>query len=241
MDSDLMHALACAYAREPDGERLQAALQAALPLCALIARRFSGRGVEYEDLYHVASLSCVQALKSFDPDKGLKFSSFVTPSLTGKVRNFIRDKSSLLRTPRAVYEQAAQLTRAREEYLRLHREEPTPRALADRLGWDLPKVLTVLSARAAKDVSSLDQTDEEGLTLGQRLPGPEAGFEQMEQRQDLRRALATLSPREQALLTLRYQHKLSQRETARRLGMSQMQVSRAEQRALAALRKEMEA
>ena len=241
MDGARMHALACAYAKAPSEAGLHAALEAALPLCALIARRFSGRGVEYEDLFQVASLACVQAIKSFDPGRDMKFSTFATPTITGKVRNYIRDRGSLLRTPRLVYEQTARLARAREQFLSAHHREPTPRELGAALGWDLSKVVAVLAARAAKEVSSLDQEDQEGMTLGQRLSGTEAGFERTEQRQDLQRAMLLLAENEKQLLALRYEQKYSQREAARHLGMTQMQVSRMERRILTALRKEMEA
>lgn len=239
MDGRRMHELACAYARAPGKEALSAALEAALPLCALIARRFSGRGAEYEDLYQVACLACAQAVKSFDPALGVQFSSFVTPTLAGAARNYIRDHGALLRTPRTAYEQSARLNRAREQFFSENRREPTPRELAERLRWPAEQVLSVLMACAARQVASLDAEDPQGAALSQRLFAEEAGFEQSERRQDLRKAMALLSPRETAILALRYREKCSQRETARRMGMSQMQVSRAEKRALAALRKEM--
>lgn len=236
-----MHALACEYARAPSKAALNGALEAALPLCALIARRFSGRGVDYEDLYQVAAMACVKALEGFDPTMGMKFSTYVTPTVTGRVRNYIRDKAQLLRTPRAVHEQAAQLHQAREQFVKDHRREPTSRELADILSWDMAKVLTALSARAAGDVLSLDAEDQDGIALAQRLSGVEAGFEQSEQRQDLQKAMTVLSHRERQLLSLRYEQKFSQRETARRMALSQMQVSRMEKRILTTLRKEMEA
>lgn len=108
MDAAKMHDLACEYALSPTEDNLQAALEAALPLCALIARRFSGRGIEYEDLYQVASMACVSALKNFEVERSLKFTTFVTPTITGTVRNYLRDKAGLLRTPRAIREQSAQ-------------------------------------------------------------------------------------------------------------------------------------
>lgn len=240
MDAAKMHDLACEYALAPTEDNLQAALEAALPLCALIARRFSGRGIEYEDLYQVASMACVSALKNFDVERGLKFTTFVTPTITGTVRNYLRDKAGLLRTPRAIREQSAQLAAEREKYLREFHEEPSPRELADRLGWDMEKVLMILSARDANQISSLDQKDDEGLSPGDRVPFVEAGFEKMEQREDLLRAMKTLTPTETQLLVLRFQQRLSQREAAQALQMTQMQVSRMERRVLAALRKEME-
>ena len=100
IDSELMHRLACEYADARTDAALSAATDACLPLCAVIARRFSGRGVDYDDLYQTAALACVRALKAFDPARGLKFSTYVTPSVTGVVRNFLRDKATLMRTPR---------------------------------------------------------------------------------------------------------------------------------------------
>ena len=83
MDAARMHALACRYAEEATRENLEEALNAALPLCALIARRFSSRGGEYDDLYQAACLACVRALRGFDPEKGFKFTTYVTPVITG--------------------------------------------------------------------------------------------------------------------------------------------------------------
>ncbi|MBE5784056.1 MAG: sigma-70 family RNA polymerase sigma factor [Clostridiales bacterium] len=240
MDAAKMHALACEYAHSPSEETLRAALEEALPLCALIARRFSGRGIDYEDLYQVASMACVSALKNFDAKRGLKFTTFVTPTITGTVRNYLRDKAQVLRTPRGIKEQGAQLSAAREKFLQENRREPSPRELAEALNWDVSRVLTVLSAQDASQVSSLDQQDEEGLAMGDRIPFVETGFEQAELRQDLKKALATLSTQEQQLLILRFQRQMSQREAAQELGMTQMQVSRMERRVLLALRKEMD-
>lgn len=88
-------------------------------------------------------------------------------------------------------------------------------------------------------VSSLEETDENGLTLAERLPFSEAGFERMEQREDLARALAALTQEEKTLLNLRFTQCLSQRDAAARMNKTQMQVSRMERRVLAALRKEL--
>lgn len=240
MDAAKMHATACQYAAEQTQAALDAALETALPLCALIARRFSGRGVEYEDLYQVAAMACVSALRGFDPGRGLKFTTFVTPTITGTVRNYLRDKGSLVHTPRTLREEGARLSAARQAYVQEHHEEPSARELAQALGWEMSRVLSVLAAQASGQVASLDQEDEEGLRLADRLASPEQGFEKMEQRQDLKRAMAQLSRQEQQLLLLRFREGLSQRQIAAQMDMTQMQVSRMERRALAALRREME-
>ena len=152
---------------------------------------------------------------------------------------FLRDRESLLRTPRAMRQQIVQLRQARAAYLNSHHEEPSARQLAEALAWPLAQVLSVLAAQVASQPASLDQEDAEGFSLAQRLPFLEPGFEKTEQRTDLRRAFSCLSEKEKELLTYRYSHALSQRETARRMEMTQMQVSRMEKRILTALRKEM--
>ena len=239
MDAERMHALACLYAREKTEERLEEALNASLPLCALIARRFSHRGGEYDDLYQTACLACVQALRSFDPEKGYRFTTYVTPTVTGAVRNHLRDRESLLRTPRALRERYARMERARDAYCAQHREEPTPRQLAQALGWSLEQVLSALAARTATDVVSLDREDDDGFSLADRLSAPEGDFDRTEQREDLRRAMAALNDTEREMLRLRFSLGLSQRDAARRMNRTQMQISRMERRVLAALRKEM--
>ena len=240
MDAQRMHALACLYARERTEARLEEALDAALPLCALIARRFSRRGVEYDDLFQTACLACVQALRGFDPDRGYQFTTYVTPTVTGAVRNHLRDRESLLRTPRALRERAAQLIKVREAYCAQHHEEPAPRQLAEALGWTVEMVLSTLAANTANSLLSLDQQDEEGFSLADRLSAPEGDFDRREQREDLRRAMETLNETEQELLRLRFTLRLSQRDAAKRMNRTQMQISRMERRVLAALRKEMD-
>ena len=72
-------------------------VEAYLYIASIIARRFSGRGVDYDDLYQVASLSLLKSIERFDPDRGVKFASFVTPTMVGEVKNYFRDRSRLIR------------------------------------------------------------------------------------------------------------------------------------------------
>ena len=240
MNGEEMHELACAYARAGDERSLEAALTVCLPLCDLIAHRFSGRGVETEDLRQVAAMACVDALKAFDPSRGLRFTTFVTPTVTGRVRNYIRDKGSLLHTPRSVKEQAALLRRARREWTNAMRREPSVGELAEKLNWSQDRVLETLQSMEADYVASLHATDEEGVGLESKIADPQDAFAQLEGREDLRRAMAGLSAEERLLLSCRFSEGLSQRETAARMNVSQMQVSRMERRILSALRREME-
>ncbi len=241
IDSDLMHALACEYAATRTDAALSAATEACLPLCAVIARRFAGRGVDEEDLSQTAAMACVRALRDFDPSRGLKFSTYVTPTVTGVVRNYLRDKATLMRTPRGMAEQSAKLKKARELLTaRLHRD-PTARELAEEMQLGVPEVLDLLSFADARAMQPLDATDDDGLSVAERTGFTDTGFERFALREDLKQALMNLSEDERTLLSLRFDKRLTQREAAGRMGLSQMQVSRMERRVMTALRNDMEA
>ena len=239
MNADLIHQTAMEYALDKSQETLDKAITAALPLSYAIAARFSGRGIETEDLRQVAAMALVSALNNFDPERGLRFTTYVTPTITGTVRNHIRDRAQILRTPRGLREQGMQLDRAYDALSQdLHRE-PTVMELADKLGWDSDRVLSVQSMRDKAQVASLDAPDDAGLMLQDKIKDGSDAYDAFDSREDLRRALHTLSATERRVLVLRFQGQLSQQETAKRLGMTQMQVSRMERRVLKTMRQKM--
>lgn len=239
MNADLIHDTAMEYALNRTDETLEAAVRAALPLTQAIAARFAGRGVELEDLKQVAALALVEALQRFEPDRGLRFTTFVTPTITGKVRNYIRDRAQLLRSPRGLREQGIKMDRANEQLTQSLRREPSVQELAEALGWNIQQVLDVQTMRDKTTVSSLDTPDEDGLLLFDRVGEDDSSFDAFELREDLRKALNVLSDTEKQLLTLRFSKRLSQSVTAKHLGLTQMQVSRMERRMLATLKQEM--
>lgn len=239
MNADLIHNTAMEYAKGRTQEALENAIRAALPLASAIAMRFSGRGVDRDDLKQVASMALVDALNSFDPERGLRFTTYVTPTMTGKVRNYIRDRGQLMRSPRGLREQGIQMDRANENLTMELRREPSVKELADHLGWPLEQVLEVQSMRERTTISSLDAPDEEGLFLSDRLGEEDQSFDRFESREDLKKALLILNEQERRLILLRFINRKTQSEAAKALGMTQMQVSRMERRVLAALRKEM--
>lgn len=239
MNADLIHDTAMSYALDRTDASLDAAVRAALPLTQAIAARFAGRGIELEDLKQVAALALVEALQRFEPERGLRFTTFVTPTITGKVRNYIRDRAQLLRSPRGLREQGIKMDRANEQLIQTLRREPSVQELADALGWDIQQVLDVQTMRNKTTVSSLDTPDEDGLMLFDRLGEEDFSFDAFELREDLKKALTVLSSTEKQLLTLRFGKRLSQSVTAKHLGLTQMQVSRMERRMLATLKQEM--
>jgi len=241
MNADLINETAMAYALDPSDENLETATMAALPLCHAIAARFSGRGIEIEDLRQVAAMALISALKGFDPHRGLRFTTYVTPSIIGTLRNHIRDKAQLVRSPRGLRERGIQMDRMSETLTQQLRREPMVQELADALGWEIQKVLDVQAMREKTQFASFDAPDENGLMLFDKLGGEESGYESFESHEDLRKAMRTLTDTEKLLLVYRYRDRLSQQATAQKLNMTQMQVSRMERRVLSALKQEMTA
>ena len=207
-----------------------------LGLVHACANRFRGKGVEYDDLYQVASLALIKGVERFDERKGLKFSTFITPTITGEIKNYFRDRSRLVHLPRKVSELRVSIKREAEKYLAETGKNATAKELAARLGVSEEEVLRCSEAGG---VVSLDSTvDHEGdsISLHDVLPAEENIFEDVENRDAVRAALSTLSDQERALVKYRFGHELSQMETAKRMGVSQMNVSRMERKILQKLR-----
>ena len=207
-----------------------------LYIASVLAKKFVGRGVEYDDLYQVASLALIKGVERFDERKGLKFSTFITPTITGEIKNYFRDRSRLVHLPRKVSELRVSIKREAEKYLAETGKNATAKELAARLGVSEEEVLRCSEAGG---VVSLDSTvDHEGdsRSLHDVLPAEENIFEDVENRDAVRAALSTLSDQERALVKYRFGHELSQMETAKRMGVSQMNVSRMERKILQKLR-----
>ena len=203
-----------------------------------MARKFSGRGVETEDLEQVAGMALLKALERFDPARGFRFVTYAVPTITGDVRNYLRDKSGLMRMPRDMRQRLYQMTLEQERFEREHLRAPTATELSERMGIAPEEFMALLSLRMQSDAVSLDTpVGEEGDTqLSDLLGSPDDRFERMERSEWTQWLLSKVGDTERELLTLRYRDGLGQRETAKRLGISQMQVSRLERRVLSRLR-----
>ena len=226
------------YAAAPAPELMERLVAGYLPLSRAIARRFAGCGVELEDLQQVAAMALMKAIERFDPGRGLKFSTFAAPTITGEVRNYIRDKGSLIRVSRDVRARLGSMQRARDELIRRWQREPSMREIADEMRMPYEELLALLDQRDGTEITSLNAplSEEDAREMEMRLGVSEEGFERVEQQDWLRWVLNQVTPKERSLLELRYLRRLGQRETARELGVSQMQVSRMERRVLSRLR-----
>ena len=228
------------YARTRDPELMARLVEGYLPLSNAVARKFAGRGVELEDLEQVAAMALMKAIERFEPERGLRFSTYAVPTVAGALRNHIRDQSGAMRMGRDIRAGLARLYQTQERLTRELCREPSMRELAAAMAITDDELLALLDAREHADALSLNAVPEDGKALEQYLGVPEDGYERVEQRQWLGWVYSLVTPQEKRLLELRFEERLGQRDTARALGVSQMKVSRMERRLLQRLREQTE-
>ena len=198
-----------------------------------VARRFQGRGTEMDDLYQLGCLGFLKAVEGFDPAFGTQFSTYAVPKIAGEIRRFLRDDGAV-KVSRTIKEQAAAIKTARNALTGALGREPTVVELSRQTGLS-PEEIAVAETATAATESIQRQTGDEGFSLEDVLADPEAE-ERMLERIDLTQAIGKLPEREAMVIKLRYFHALTQQRVSVVLGVSQVQVSRIEKKALAQLR-----
>lgn len=198
-----------------------------------VAKRFVGRGTETEDLYQLGCLGFLKAVEGFDLSFGTQFSTYAVPKIAGEIRRFLRDDGAV-KVSRTLKEQAATVKSMRVRLLGALGREPTLQEISRQTGLTPEQIAEAETATAA--VGSLDRpVGEEGFCLEMVLTG-EDPEESMLEKIALRQAIGQLPERERMVVTLRYFHDLTQERTAKVLGVSQVQVSRIEKKAVGLLR-----
>jgi RNA polymerase sigma-B factor len=211
-----------------------------MPLAESCARRYRRRGEPDEDLLQVAGIGLLKAIDRYDPGRGTCFSSYAVPTIVGELQRHFRDHSWTVRPPRGLQEDVLRLERARSELLSALGREPSAPELAAASGVTLEEVLEAREAARARGGTSLDAPvgDEDGATIGDLVGDDDDGFELIDVALLADSLIATLAERDQTIVRLRFEQELTQQEIGRRIGCSQMQVSRLLRAALARLRSE---
>ncbi len=205
-----------------------------------LAARFLGLGETLEDLVQVGNIGLINALDRFNPHQGNRFSTYATPTILGEIRRHFRDKAPVLKMPRWVAEVQRAARRAGLELMQELGRNPTAGEIAQHLGESEERVLTALDSSDAVHVLSLDAVVESGgseaSALGELIGRCDRTLCEFEQFGDLRSALLRLCDREREVIALRFFDDMSQASIARRMNLSQMHVSRLQQKALCRLR-----
>lgn len=198
------------------------------------AHRFSGRGIEYEDLFQAGCMGLVKAFDAFDRERGVRFSTYAVPVILGEMKRLFRDGGTV-KVSRTLKELSLKTTREREIFSLREGREPTVSELAEILMVSEEEVTEAICAAAP--VISLTAGDDEGG--GQTDVPVESPEEQITERLSVIKAVSDLDERDRKIIKLRYYQNRTQTETAKELGMTQVQVSRREKKILEILRKEL--
>ena len=198
-----------------------------------IARRYFGRGVDPDDLYQLGCLGFLKAIDGFDLKYGTQFSTYAVPKISGEIRRFLRDDGTV-KVSRSLKERSAFVRAARQKLSNQLGREPSLTELSEETGLE-PEEVSVAETATGMAESIQRPCGEDGFSLEDMLTTGEMEDEIVE-RISLREAISRLPQREQMVIKLRFYHGLTQDRTSRILGVSQVQVSRIEKKALAHLR-----
>ena len=198
------------------------------------AHRFTGKGIEYEDLFQAGCMGLVKAFDAFDRERGVRFSTYAVPVILGEIRRLFRHGGTV-KVSRTLKELSIRTAREREKFALKEGREPTIKELAERLGVSEEDVTEAVCA-AAPVISLTADEDNGGGQADVPVASPE---EQIAERLSVIQAVSSLEERDRAIVRLRYYENKTQTQTAAALGMTQVQVSRREKKILGLLRQEL--
>jgi RNA polymerase sigma-B factor len=211
-----------------------------LPLARHLAARYRRADEPFDDVFQVACYALVEAVDRFDLHRGVAFSSYAVPTITGEIKRHFRDRTWAVRVPRDLQDLCLRVDRVTDQ---LHRElgrQPKVEEIARAVDADPEDVLEAMQASSAYRATSLATPraadDETADTIADSIGTIDDGFERAEQRAVLHALMRSLTPRQRDVVQMRFDEDLTQAEIGARIGISQMQVSRTLRQAIGRLR-----
>ncbi len=223
-------------AKQGDNRAKERLLSENTNLIKSIVKRYLNKGVEYDDLFQLASMGLLKAINGFDEGYGVRFSTYAVPMISGEIKRFMRDDGSI-KVSRAIKAAAKQINAFVEEYTAANGTQPTIQTISEKFGMPPSEVVfTMGSSRMPVSIYAQgDYKDEKSKLLLDKLP-VEDKQEELLDVMELRSAIADLSDRDKKVIILRYFRDMTQAEVAESLGVSQVQVSRIESRIMQTFR-----
>ena len=235
-DKDRTRELFRRYKQDNDGEARDQLIVSHLNLVRFLASKFKNRGESLEDLVQVGTIGLIKAIDRFDPDRGLEFTTYATPTIMGEIKRHFRDKGWSVRVPRRLQELSAKVNQASDELTNQLQRSPSVAEIADRLGTTVDEVLEAMESSSAYSSVPLEgggsSDDDESPSVIDHYVTEDADLAASDDRIVLEDAIADFSPREQDVIRMRFVDGLTQVEIAERMGISQVQVSRLLRRTL---------
>lgn len=231
------------YARTRDVKLRELLVLRSQNLIRSLAARFQSRGESLEDLVLVGNLGLLHAMERFDPEHNVQFVSFAVPTIVGEIKRYFRDRTQVVQAPRSLQELSYKAHQLQQMITARTGKPPTVPELAEQLGVSEEQVLEALEYSHARSFLSLDHKcgsdsadDDSGAPLAESVGQIDEDIEKIYIFDDLRHALRVLPPQDRNILQLRFFENLSQATIAQQMGVSQIQVSRMQNRALKRLR-----
>ncbi len=224
------------YLRTRSPQALEALVVRYRPLARSLATRYRGAAEPLEDLFQVSELGLVKAIKGFDPSLGKPFTAYAVPTMLGEIKRHFRDRVWNLRLPRGLQESTAAVTSARDRVTERLGRDPSPREIAEELEVEVEVVLEALAAAEIRYTVPLEAprgNDPDAPAAIDHFGSVDGGYDRVEA--DDAAAGAGLDERERTVLELRFEENLTQTEIGKRLGVSQMQISRISRKGLTKL------
>lgn len=210
-------------------------------LVSMAARRFAASGYELEDMMQLGYIGLIKAIDRFDRNFGVMFSTYAVPMIAGEIRRFLRDDGRI-KVSRQLKQDVKLLKRAEEEFMQKHGRSPRISELAEAMGRTPEDISQMLEARTA--ITATASMDDEAFAASGAPEPASDDAEDNETRRveimDMRDMLMTLKDKERSVIIMRYFRDMTQQQTGDRLGISQVQVSRIEKRALKIMRERMQ-
>lgn len=214
-------------------------------IAEILSKKYVNKGIEYDDLFQVASLGLIFAIDRFDVSKGYEFSSYATPTIAGEIKRYFRDKSWVIKVPRRIQELSKKVNMARVDLSQELQRNPSIDDIAEYLEISSEEVIEVMDASQVYSPQSLDrsldsQNDDKDVSFGDLLGFEDKNYESIETMDFIKNTMDKLKDIEKKILIYRYFDKMTQISIATELGVSQMTVSRIEKKIIKKFRKELE-
>ena len=235
-DKERTHELFHLYKEKGDEEARDQLIVSHLNLVRFLASKFKNRGEPLDDLVQVGTIGLIKAIDRFDPERGLEFTTYATPTILGEIKRHFRDKGWSIRVPRRLQELSAKVNQATDELTVELQRSPSVEEIAAKLGVGAEEILEAMESSGAYTSVSLEaggsSEDDESPALIDRLGSVDEDLDASDDRMVIDDAIRDFSPREQEIVRMRFIDGLTQVEIAKRLGVSQVQVSRLLRRTL---------
>lgn len=226
-----------AKTKEGDAEARNTLIEENLRLVHHVVKRFTGRGVEMQDLFQIGTIGLIKAVDHFDIDREVQFSTYAVPMIMGEIKRFLRD-DGMVKVSRSLKENAWRIKREQELFLKEYGREPMVTELSKRLEMTPQEIVEALDA--SMEVESLQKemyhSDGSSMMLEDLIKDTRNEKEDLLNHMVLEQLLGQLEDKEREIIVLRYMENLTQAEVAKRLETSQVQISRYEKKILRKMR-----